>query len=113
VPKFNRAIIALAGCAAGLALSSPAALADEAAISGQGTVLEETVVPGHSASGEASCRAPELFNPLVAFKDKRDYFMAPSGDFEDPSMPGWELTGGAAVTGGNSPHAVTGTTAAR
>jgi hypothetical protein len=101
VPRFNRAIIALAGCAAGLALSSPAALADDA--TGLG---DETVRTAESAAGEQTCRAPRLFNPLVAFKDKRDYFMAPSGDFEDAALPGWRLTGGAGVTAGGSPHAV-------
>jgi hypothetical protein len=103
VPRLTRAVIALAGCAAGLALSSANALAAD-----DFGLTPETVRTAESAAGEQTCRAPELFNPLVAFKDKRDYFMAPSGDFEDPSMPGWELTGGAAVTGGNSPHAVTG-----
>ena len=104
----NRAWRALAGCAAGLALAAPAALADETEFSGPGTALEETVATEHSAAGEESCQAPDLFNPLVAFKDERDYFMAPSGDFEDPSLPGWQLSGGAAVTGGSSPHAATG-----
>ena len=59
-----------------------------------------------SASRPAEHR--DLFNPLLAFKDRRDYFVAPAGDFEDPSLPGWRLTGGAGVTRGNSPHAVIG-----
>jgi hypothetical protein len=98
--------MALAGCTAGLALAAPAAIADDD--SDQGIVLEETVATAQSAVGEQTCRTPDLFNPLVAFKDKRDYFMAPSGDFEDPALPGWQLSGGAAVSDGSSPHGATG-----
>src|SRR5689334_12096087 len=113
----TRAILTLAGCAAGLMLGAPAAIADtpdepEAAIDtpieAAGTVLAETVRPAESAAGEQTCAAPRLFNPLAAFKDQRDYFIAPAGDFEDPSLPGWQLTGGAIVTSGSSSHAVTG-----
>lgn len=113
----TRAILTLAGCAAGLMLGAPAAIADTAdqpepaidtPIEADGTVLAETVRPAESAAGEQTCAAPRLFNPLVAFKDQRDYFVAPAGDFEDPSLPGWQLTGGASITSGSSPHAVTG-----
>ncbi len=113
----TRAILTLAGCAAGLMLGAPAAIANTAdqpepaidtPIEADGTVLAETVRPDESAAGEETCAAPHLFTPLVAFKDRRDYFIAPAGDFEDPSLPGWQLTGGASVTGGSSPHAVTG-----
>jgi hypothetical protein len=93
-----RATMAIAVCAAGLALAAPAAMADDSGITGDGSVLDETVATAQSTAGEASCQAPDLFNPLVAFKDRRDYFIAPSGDFEDPSLPGWQLSGGAAVT---------------
>ncbi len=113
-----RAIIALATCAAGLTLASPVALAatpqdatvpvDSPIQADEGTVLAETVHPDTSAAGQATCTAPQLFNPLTAFKDRRDYFVAPAGDFEDPTLPGWQLTGGAGVTSGNSTHAVTG-----
>ena len=44
-----------------------------------GTVLAETVRPDESAAGERTCTAPHLFNPLLAFKDRRDYFVAPAG----------------------------------
>ena len=111
-------MLMLAGCAAGLALAAPAALADTTTDSvaaanstiraDEGTVLAETVRTDESAAGERTCTAPRLFNPLLAFKDRRDYFVAPSGDFEDSTLPGWRLAGGAAVTGGSSPHAVTG-----
>jgi hypothetical protein len=112
-----RAILTLAGCAAGLMLGAPAAIADttdqpdpaiDTPIEADGTVLAETVRPDESAAGEQTCAAPRLFNPLVAFKDRRDYFIAPAGDFEDSSLPGWQLTGGASVTSGNSTHAVMG-----
>jgi hypothetical protein len=113
----TRAILTLAGCAAGLMLGAPAAIANttdqpepaiDTPIEADGTVLAETVRPDESAAGEQTCAAPRLFNPLVAFKDQRDYFIAPAGDFEDPSLPGWQLTGGASITSGSSPHAVTG-----
>ena len=114
----TRALLTLASCAASLTLAAPAALADATAEpvaavdspiqADEGTVLAETVRTDESAAGERTCTAPRLFNPLLAFKDRRDYFVAPAGDFEDPTLPGWQLTGGAAVTSGNSPHAVTG-----
>ena len=111
--KRTRALLTIAGCAAGLMAAAPAAMAEEPALSSpiqadDGTVLAETVRPGESVAGEQTCEAPTLFNPLVAFKDARDYFVAPAGDFEDPSLPGWQLTGGATVTSGSSSHAVTG-----
>ena len=79
----TRAIVTLACCAAGLMLGAPAAIADEpepaidTPIEADGTVLAETVRPAESAAGEQTCAAPRLFNPLVAFKDRRDYFIAP------------------------------------
>jgi hypothetical protein len=100
--KKVRVALTVAGFAAGLAIATPNALADE------GTVLTDTVHPAESAAGERTCTAPDLSNPLVAFKDSRDYFVAPAGDFEDPSLPGWQLTGGAGVISGGSAHAVLG-----
>jgi hypothetical protein len=118
VNKGMRAALVLTGCAAGLALAAPAALADttdepevaaESPIQAdEGTVLAETSRPERSAAGEQTCSRPDVFNPLTAFKDRRDYFVAPAGDFEDPSLPGWELTGGAHVAAGGSSHAVMG-----
>lgn len=111
-------MLTLAGCGAGLALAAPAAQAqtaddpqsavDSPIQAEDGTVLAETVRPDESAAGEQTCKAPNVFNPLLAFKDRRDYFVAPAGDFEDPSVPGWQLTGGARVSGGGSVHAVIG-----
>jgi hypothetical protein len=111
----TRRALALAGCAAGLLVSAPAAHAQEPAIDSPiqaetGEVLAETVHPESTAAGEATCSTPELFNPLTAFKDRRDYFVAPAGDFEDPALPGWQLEGGASLTDGGSTHAVTGGT---
>ena len=37
---------------------------------------------------------------------RRDYFVAPAGDFEDQHLPGWQFDGGASLTAGNSAHAV-------
>ena len=111
-------MLTLAGCGAGLALAAPAAQAqtaddpqtavDSPIQAEDGSVLAETVRPDESAAGERTCKAPNVFNPLLAFKDRRDYFVAPAGDFEDPSLPGWQLTGGARVSGGGSAHAVIG-----
>jgi hypothetical protein len=111
-------VLTLAGCGAGLALAVPAAQAQtgndpqtavESPIQAEdGTVLAETVRPDESAAGEQTCNAPNVFNPLLAFKDRRDYFVAPAGDFEDPSLPGWQLTGGAQVARGGSAHALIG-----
>ena len=110
----TRALLMLASCAAGLALAAPAALADTTVAADspiqadEGTVLAETVRTDESAAGERTCTAPRLFNPLLAFNDRRDYCVAPAGDFEDSTLPGWQLTGGATVTSGNSPDAVAG-----
>src|SRR3954452_21149746 len=112
----TRPIFALAGCVAGLCFAAPAArAADEIqpatnspiqADSGQ--VLAAPVHPETTAEGEATCTAPQLFNPLTAFKDQRSYFVAPEGDFENPQLPGWQLDGGASVRDGGSTQAVLG-----
>jgi hypothetical protein len=111
--RKTRTVRALAGCAAVLLLAAPAANAQDASvdstIQGDGQVLPETVQPTTTAEGEATCSAPQLSNPLLAFKDRRDYFVAPGGDFEDPQLDGWQLEGGATVTGGGSTQAVLGT----
>ena len=39
----------------------------------------------------ADVRSTPSVQPALAFKDRRDYFVAPAGDFEDPSLPGWQL----------------------
>lgn len=111
--KKVRVAFTVAGCAAGLAVAAPNALADTTVDDSpiqadEGTVLGDTVRPAESAAGEQTCKAPDFSNPLLAFKDPRDYFVAPAGDFEDPSLPGWQLTGGAGVISGGSAHAVLG-----
>ena len=113
--KYTRAF-ALIICAAAMAVTAPAAYAEEdlaadsAIQATTGEVLDETVDPATSPAGDATCVAPELFNPLTGFKDHRDYFVAPAGDFEDPRLPGWQLEGGASLVGGGSTHAVLGST---
>ena len=116
----TRRVFALTGCAACLLLATPAAHAaeeiapavDSPIQAESGQVLAETVHPDVTAASEATCVAPELFNPLTAFKDERDYFVAPAGDFEDPTLPGWQLEGGAGLTNGGSAHGVLGGTQA-
>ena len=105
--------LALIGAAASLLLAAPAAHAEDVQPAAEspiqaesGQVLAETVHPQQTAESEETCSQPELFNPLTAFKDKRDYFVAPAGDFEDQQLPGWQLEGGASLTPGNSAHAV-------
>jgi hypothetical protein len=101
--KYTRTF-ALTLCAAAMAVAAPAAYADELPLT------DETVETGTSAAGEATCTDPALINPLTAFKDRRDYFVAPAGDFENPAMPGWQLEGGASLVPGGSTHAVLGGT---
>jgi hypothetical protein len=109
----TRSLLAVAGCVTGLAILAPAALAQEPLAADspiqadEGQVLAETVRPETSPAGEQTCSAPALSNPLAAFKDRRNYFLAPAANFEDPALPGWELTGGASVTADASGLAVT------
>ncbi len=107
--KKTRHVLALTACAAAFAVAAPAAYAEEVPVPA-GEMLAETVHADTSAAGNATCTAPALFNPLTGFKDRRDYFVAPAGDFEDPQMPGWQLEGGASLVGGGSTHAVLGST---
>ena len=80
-----------------------------------GPVLQRPVSPARRArllpARRPSCAgsAPDLFNPLIAFKDQRSYFVAPEGDFENPQLPGWQLEDGATVSDGSSTKAVLGT----
>jgi hypothetical protein len=111
----QRRILALTGCVAGLCFAAPAARAADdippatnSPIQADGQVLADTVHPETTAEGEATCAAPELFNPLTAFKDQRSYFVAPEGDFENPQLPGWQLEGGANVSDGGSAYSVLG-----
>ena len=107
--KKTRHALTLTVCAAALAVAAPAAYAEEVPVP-PGEMLAETVHADTSAAGNATCTAPALFNPLTGFKDRRDYFVAPAGDFEDPQLPGWQLEGGASLVAGGSTHAVLGNT---
>jgi hypothetical protein len=101
--KYTRSF-ALTLCAAAMAVAAPTAHAETVEL------LDETVPTDTSAAGEATCTDPALINPLTGFKDRRDYFVAPAGDFENPQMPGWQLEGGAGLVAGGSTHAVLGDT---
>jgi hypothetical protein len=70
-------------------------------------LTDETVKPAETAATRESCVDPELAAHLSPFGDERQYFLAPGADFES-AMSGWELTGGARVTGGNEPFGVLG-----
>ncbi|MEA2322635.1 MAG: hypothetical protein QOD81_2485 [Solirubrobacteraceae bacterium] len=61
----------------------------------------ELVEPAVVEESVQSCTAPALSTALAAYGDDRSYFTAPGGDFEDAE--GWQLRGGAALTGGSSP----------
>ena len=56
-----------------------------------------------TTESRATCVAPLIEQPFAAFKDNRDYVLAPGGAFEDGSLDGWSLDGGAGVTAGNEP----------
>jgi len=47
-----------------------------------------------------SCYDPAWVNPFVAYRDERDYVLAPDGSFEDPAAPGWQLSAGVGVSQG-------------
>jgi hypothetical protein len=82
--------------AALLVTCAPAALAEGEDSAG---LTDETVTVAETAASRDTCRDPDLFNPLSAFGDVRDYFVAPGGDFEGGN-DGWTLDGGAAIVGG-------------
>jgi hypothetical protein len=48
-----------------------------------------------SAASYKTCSEPLIENPFMRLGDNRDYVMAPDGSFEDPALPGWQLTAGA------------------
>ena len=52
---------------------------------------------------------PRLFNPLLGVQGSPRLLRRPCrATSRTPTLPGWQLTGGAAVTSGSSPHAVIG-----
>jgi hypothetical protein len=56
-----------------------------------------------TSESRATCVAPLIEQPFISFKDERNYVLAPGGSFEDSSLPGWSLEGGAGVAAGNEP----------
>jgi hypothetical protein len=56
-----------------------------------------------TSESRATCAAPLIEQPFLSFKDERDYVLAPGGSFEDSSLDGWSLEGGAGVAAGNEP----------
>jgi hypothetical protein len=60
------------------------------------------LIPAASASAETptifdTCSTGDVSQALLAYGDQNYYSLAPGGDFEDPSMPGWQLSGGASI----------------
>lgn len=108
------------GCAAlaaaAFALAAPAAqAADEPVAADDAALLDttdvytgETATAEETAATDQTCSDPQLATPLTAFKDERSYFLAPGGNFEDASAPGWTLEGGASIAAGNEPFGVHG-----
>ena len=82
--------------AALLATCAPVALAQGEDAAG---LIDETVNVIETSETQDTCREPDLFNPLSAFGNVHDYFVAPGGDFEG-GRDGWTLDGGAAIVGG-------------
>jgi hypothetical protein len=56
-----------------------------------------------TSESRATCVAPPIEQPFLSFGDERDYVLAPGGSFEDSTLAGWSLEGGAGVAGGNEP----------
>jgi|1186.fasta_scaffold21750_1 hypothetical protein len=92
---------AVAPAATGADIAAPVAGSDDAGLT------NETVQADETPAGRQTCVNPVVAAHLSPFGDKRDYFIAPGGDFEG-STAGWELTGGAKVTAGNEPFGVLG-----
>jgi hypothetical protein len=61
-----------------------------------------------TSESRATCVAPLIEQPFLSFDDERDYVLAPGGSFEDSSLAGWSLEGGAGVVAGNEPFNVRG-----
>jgi hypothetical protein len=62
--------------------------------------------PATTADSVDSCTEPTLEQPFSDVGDNRDYVLAPGGAFEDPTAPGWSLSGGAAVVDATDPLAL-------
>jgi hypothetical protein len=56
-----------------------------------------------TSESRATCLTPLIEQPFLSFKDERHYVLAPGGSFEDSSLAGWSLEGGAGVVAGNEP----------
>jgi hypothetical protein len=82
-------------------------LAAPMAGSDDGGMTNETVQARETPAGEQTCVDPVVAAHLSPFGDKRDYFVAPGGDFEGATA-GWQFDGGAKVVGGNEPFGVLG-----
>jgi hypothetical protein len=91
--------------AASLSLvGAPSALADDPVQQDnavQDAPTGETVAVQETTESRASGVAPQLSNPLAAFRDRRQYFLAPGGSFEGADADGWQLEGGATIGDGN------------
>src|SRR4051812_12239340 len=82
IPKLRAGLAALAGLVATAALAAPA----------HAGVLTTTA---------ADCGDPLVTQPFTPWKDTNHYKLADAGDFEG-GTPGWTLTGGAKVVGGDA-----------
>jgi hypothetical protein len=115
--RLTGAAVAVAVCAFGAPAAhaadavAPAADAADVAAPLAGSddagLTNETVRPEETSAGRQTCVDPVVSAHLSPFGDKRDYFLAPGGDFEG-STAGWELDGGAKVVAGNEPFGVLG-----
>ena len=79
------------------------AWADDDEQTGNDQTAKAVSVPDTTAASRATCVHPLVENPFAGFGDLRDYVLAPGASFEDPTLPGWTLTGGAGVVEGNEP----------
>lgn len=91
-------LAALLAAGAALAVPSSALGADHVPDLG---LLDDIAAVAETAATAESCQDPETAPHLAAFGDRRDYFVAPGGTFEDGAA-GWQLRGGAQIAPGSS-----------
>jgi hypothetical protein len=71
---------------------------------------DDGLVATTTSASQQECQAPVLSTPFSAFKDNRDYVLAPGGDFSNPGGGGWQFFGGAHIATDITPNGDTGGT---
>ncbi len=90
----------------GALLAVPAtALADDEKV---GEMTGDTATATETRATTETCTAPVLSTPLAGLGDRKYYFTAPGGRFEDRGTAGWTLSGNAQYNNPQSPFHVLG-----